>query len=421
MTVPIFPAFRLVALVTLVALAALALVGIIGPEVLPLVPFLGPVLAPAQTGQTAAPTIASIPFVAASHEHIEPAFANWVVTPGANAQDFEAELPAAGYLRSVLIEVSGTGGALGAGAVGADFPFNIFESVALYDTNGAPIFGPLDGFAAMLANLYGGYIMEPDTRQDSQYNAAYATPAFAFRIPVEISADDALGAISNMSAAAAYRIRLRVRPNSQLVTGGTPTAPVLTIRGHIETWTVPDDTDLVGRPQQQIPPGHGTSQYWSNQIQQVVNGQNTLRFPRVGNLIRLLILVARDATGARTDTVMPDGPRLALDGRDLQNYNSRTTLRRLTNEKLPDAVTDAGVFVFPFNHFGGRGIGAGAGNRNGWLATVQSARLELFGTAGAQGTLQVVTNDVAPVEVVPVERYVETSQTGIAASGARAA
>jgi hypothetical protein len=149
----------------------------------------------------------------------------------------------------------------------------------------------------------------------------------------------------------------------------------------------------------------------------VVNGANTLRFPRVGNLIRLLILVARDATGARTDTVMPDAPRLQLDGRDLQNYQSRLTLRRLLNEKLDDALTDAGVFAFPFHHFGGRGIGAGAGNRNGWLATVQSARLELFGNAGAAGTLQVITNDVAPVEVSPVERYVEASATGIGASG----
>jgi hypothetical protein len=43
---------------------------------------------------------------------------------------------------------------------------------------------------------------------------------------------------------------------------------------------------------------------------------------------------------------------------------------------------------------------------------MQSSRLELNGVAAAAGTLQVCTNDVAPVEVNPAERYVETSTTG---------
>ena len=47
-----------------------------------------------------------------------------------------------------------------------------------------------------------------------------------------------------------------------------------------------------------------------------------------------------------------------------------------------------------------------------WWATVQASRIELDGVAEAAGNVQILTNDIAPGEVNPAERYVETSATG---------
>ena len=54
---------------------------------------------------------------------------------------------------------------------------------------------------------------------------------------------------------------------------------------------------------------------------------------------------------------------------------------------------DNGVFVYDFMHeFDGL---FGRENRDGWLPTLGSTRLELQGTFGAAGTITVYTNDVA--------------------------
>src|SRR4051812_40570531 len=97
----------------------------------------------------------ALPFTASAHEHAEPAF-TVTVTPGTAVQQLNPiDIPAYGYLRSILLEVTATGGAGGTG--NPDFPANIFSSITLQDVNGSNIFGPLDGYAAMLTNLFGGH------------------------------------------------------------------------------------------------------------------------------------------------------------------------------------------------------------------------------------------------------------------------
>src|SRR5664279_339427 len=98
-----------------------------------------------------------IPFTSASHEHTEPFF-DQTFTPGAAQQNFgPINVPSYGYLRHIYIQVTSAGGAIGSGELGADYPFNLFSSLALIDTNGAPIFGPMDGFAAEMCNMVGAY------------------------------------------------------------------------------------------------------------------------------------------------------------------------------------------------------------------------------------------------------------------------
>jgi hypothetical protein len=349
-----------------------------------------------------------VPFVAAAHEHTEPAFtAN--VTPGPNSVTLGPfDVPAFGYLRHILIEVDAVGGSLGAGVLAADFPWNIFEAITLYDVNGAPIFGPLDGYATLWTNIVGGYAYEQDNRNDPLF-VGTITPRFFLRIPVEISHHDAMGSLSNQNAAAAYKVELRVRPLHQLVTGGTPVGPALTIRGWLEAWTLPNEVDLAGRPQAQLPPAHGTTQYWSHFTKSVILGANTIQLPRVGNLIRNIIVIARDSAGARNDAVFFDPITFQWDARVLYQESRSLRIRNMW-ERLVDVNRDAGVFHYSFSHSdNGR---AGDGSPVLWLPTVQSSRLELQGNANPGGAIQIITNDIAPVEVIPTERFVETSRSG---------
>src|SRR3954452_1832402 len=124
-------------------------------------------------GPAAAPPTASIPvipFDQASHRGMRNG-PQWTVTPGASQQTLgPIGIPANGYLRSIIIEIVGAGGAGTTGTGAGDYPFNIIKRVMLEDTNGAPIVN-LSGFNLLLANIYGGYAGSPDPRNDPDYSA----------------------------------------------------------------------------------------------------------------------------------------------------------------------------------------------------------------------------------------------------------
>lgn len=365
-----------------------------------------------QHDANAQPVQGVVPFVAAAHEHVEPAFTD-TFTPGAAAlirgPSGPFNLPAFGYIRHIFLEVVASGGTLGAGVLSADYPWNLFQSITLLDVNGAPIFGPLDGYATLWANIAGGYAYQQDPRKGPGF-VGTINASFILRIPIEIYHHDGLGALANQNAAAAYQLQYIINPSTVLYSTAPTTIPSVTIRGWLEAWTLPNESDIAGRPQAQEPPAHGTSQYWTSANKPVIAGQNTLLQGRVGNLIRNVIAICRDNTGARVDTVMPDPITVQWDARVLyqasQNYQRQVMFERLENL----SARDTGVFIFSFDHSeGGR---QGDGPPNLWIPTVQSTRLEWNGVAAVAGNIQFVINDIAPVEVLPSERFVETSQTG---------
>lgn len=360
-----------------------------------------------------------IPFTAAAHHHVEPAFTTQTVTPGANVASIgPLDCSAFGYLRHIVLEVTATGGTLGAGVLHPDYPFNLFSQLTLFDVNGAPIFGPLSGYETLWANIVGGYVWSQDPRRNPQYVSTINT-TFLFRIPVEILAHNGLGSLGNQNAAAAYKVQLSVNPSAALYTTAPTTVPTFTIKGWLEAWTLPSPADMAGRPQAQIPPAHGTTQYWSVFKRSTVSGNNTLLLPRVGNLIRAIVCICRNNTtqgsgdNTRDSTVFPSNPQLVWDARML--YNEDQLYRQTKDYEVIENLSslDTGVFYYPFN-FGGDGTQGRSGDEqpNLWLPTVQASRLELDGTTVTAGTIEFMTNDIAPVEVVPQERYVETSATG---------
>jgi hypothetical protein len=276
---------------------------------------------------SAAPVQPVIPFTAAAHRHIEPITVDSPAILGAAQQQRGPfDIPAYGFIRHVILEVSFSGGTLGAGVLSPDWPWNVLQNVTLSDVNGAPIFGPLDGYALLQANIAGGYAYRQDPRLDPNYDGTI-NGRFFLRIPVEISKHNAYGALANQNAAAAYKL----------------------------SYTI-------------------------------------------------------NTAAARVDTVMPDPLNLFWDARSLTQETQQLRIKLGMEAIQAPGIRDTGVFLFLFDDLT---IGhAGDEEPNLWLPTVQASRLELNGVSAVAGTLQVMTNDIAPVAVDPSQRYVETSQTG---------
>src|SRR5262249_27864786 len=93
-------------------------------------------------GPAAAPPTAAaplVPFDQAAPRGLE-AGPVYPVTPTTSQQTLgPSPLPAQGYLRRVVVDISASGGTAGAGTVSADYPFDILNLVRLQDTNGAPL------------------------------------------------------------------------------------------------------------------------------------------------------------------------------------------------------------------------------------------------------------------------------------------
>jgi hypothetical protein len=357
----------------------------------------------------AAPPV--VPFPQASHRGIEEG-PTITKTPGAAAQqEGPLPIPAQGFLRSVLLTITPSGGVAGEGEVAGDFPWNVLNLVRLQDTNGAPLC-ELSGYNLFLMNTYGAFSGCPDPRNDPDFTKTVLTPSFAVRIPVEI-APTGLGSLANQSSSASYKLTVIVASQTEIwkkVTGLTP--PSIQIKTFCEFWTLPAALDMLNRKQQRTPPFHGTAQYFTQQMNNTLgSGQNGTKISRVGSLIRTLAFVCRKE-GTRTNATFPDPWTLNWDSRLLQVASARV-LRKWMREYVSQlAERDTGVYVWGFSY--GQQRLFGANEINSWLPTVTATRLELVGSSSEAGSVDIVVNDVSVAETNPAARAVETSLTGFA-------
>lgn len=353
--------------------------------------------------------IAQLPFTASAHEHTEPAFTLSSAVGAATVAFNPQDIPAYGFIRHIFLEITCAGGT--GGTIAADGPWNLIQSLTLQDVNGANIVGPIDGYSLYLANLIGGYAPNQNPANAPWFVSAAPNPAFYLRVPVEISKYDGLGSLANQNASANYKLSITLNTLAAAFSVAPSPVPTVTIKGWLEAWSLPAPTDNRGRPQQQIPPLLGTGQYWSARTQSVLVGNNTVGLTRVGNYIRNLIFVARDASGVRQDTVFPDPMVFNWDGMQIHNASQRY-LQQYWYEKVQGALTrPAGVYVLPFNT-GGQDDRMGNDPPTLWLPTTQSSRLEITGNSAVAGSVAVLTNEVAPVEENQAERYMFPNASG---------
>lgn len=373
---------------------------------------------------------ALVPFTAAAHEHTEIAF-DTTVTPGENTLQLGPfDVPAYGYFRHLLVEVTTATAGEGAEAnaeQNEDFPWSIFSNIQINDVNGAPIFGPLDGFASLYASITGGYAGRPDPRTMEYYKKEVLNPAFLLRIPIEISHRDGFGSLANQNAAASYKVYLTLNTLAGLMKTGKSAkltkAPKVRVRGWLEAWSLPNERDIAGNPQAEAPPMLDSAQYYSYYKTNVQSGQNTKLLVRVGSLIRNLVVIARNESGERKDKVFSNPGQLEWDSRQMREDSQIMLVEHLAASVPELKIRDVGVFAYLLDRSLKNTVGDDSPNL--WYPTVQSTRLELRGSNEEAGTWQIITNDVAPVSVLPSERYMQESATGFhpetagASAGAR--
>lgn len=354
--------------------------------------------------------VATVPFIRASAQHREPTGTDVSKTMTSSDQDLGVfDVPAYGYVRSIVILVEGTGATKGTNTVAAqeDAPFSAIKNIALTEPNGAVLSQFNSGYDLFLANKWGGYrdALGADPRNSPVFSDVDTNGNFTFlyRIPVELNLRDGLGSLPNQNAAATFKLRLTLAGSGDVYStvpqGGLPTVKV---RTYLEAWDQPEES-TAGMVNQITPPAMNTTQFWSTQVFTVSSGQQTIRLTRVGNYLRNLIFKFESSSSRSTgESKLPDPATLYLDTRPLdiieknnwkQQMFERTYFGQSGTSADGAGGLDNGVRVYDFMHeFDGT---LGRENRDLWLPTLGSTRLELQGSFGAAGTLTVLTNDVS--------------------------
>lgn len=343
-----------------------------------------------------------VPFERASRQRNEPMDdRTWTIGPNTQASP-SVDIPANGFLRHVLLHVTQSAGTGVVAVAATDAPWSVFNSIELQDVNGAPLVGPYTGYELYLANKYGAYAFQTDPKSSPAFSAVSTAGAFGFilRIPVEISGRDALGSLPNQNASQTFKLRYTIAAKGDIFTTDPTTFGALRVRVWTETWAPPAGTDGLGNPQEEVPYGVGTTQFWARTVFNVAVGQQTIRLSRVGNLIRTLVFVTRNAAGVRVDSIFPDPFRFELDANVAVNNESALLRRHYMAEayNLAGAIDtagalDTGVYVLFYSaDLDGK---PGYEMRDHYLATSQASRLDLLGSVGVAGTISVLTNDIS--------------------------
>jgi len=355
----------------------------------------------------------TVPFIRASAKHREPTGIDVSKILTTSDQDLGVfDIPAYGYVRYITILVTASGGTGGSPAVTLTESgvLAAIKNIYLTEPNGAVIAQFDTCYQMYLANKWGGYnhTVGADPKASPAFvNAGSTFTGFSYllRIPVELNGRDGLGSLPNQNAAATFKLRMTLAKVADVAGGTLPTTlPTVRVRVGLEAWDQPEISGA-GATNQVTPPAMNTTQFWSTQTYTVNQGNNTIRLTRVGNYIRNLLLTLRRAGTSRAngeaDLLAADPVYLYLDTRPLDIIEPNNWLETMYNRSGHDGLVakdaargiDNGVRVYDFCHeFDGT---LGHENRDLWLPTLGSTRLELQFNAANAGTLEVLTNDVA--------------------------
>lgn len=340
-----------------------------------------------------------VPYFYGTNQYVEKFFSG-TYTLGTTQQEIVQNINPGGFLRGVRVICRSANGVLGGGTLSGDAPFSVIASATVENIDGSPIQYPMGGWAHAWRQFF-SRPWQGDPTQRFDYSAT-VNPSFSLFMQPEIR--HTAGVLANTDARAQYRIRITLATLGQYVTGGTPTAPDVTVTFYMESWAQPDATDLRGNPIEEIPPGLSVATICRHQIVNLAaaGADNTFQLANTGNEHRLLMWVMRDSTGARAN-LASDPIRWRLDNRSLGVFSPDELAARTQdfyNVGGGLVAIPTGVYVWP------RFFQPGSMFGEAWLTTTNATYLiweTATATGGSGGTLEIITDEVVPVGAVPME------------------
>lgn len=293
-----------------------------------------------------------------------------------------------------------------------DWPFNAINTVLFKDTGTQQSFGPFNGYDWKNINKFGCYDVMGDPKLDSDYSITTGTSTsagssrFFLKLPMEISAHDALGSIQNQSDNSIYKVSITVESTAVQFTTAPATSQTVRCRVTQDSYTEPVAAlALGGRPVMSAPPSPGTRQFWVNDDDTgIPSTTHTSKITNgIGYAYREIIFTLRRAGTSRAngESDWPDPVELWLAGTRIKKLYFGTWRTKIARQlAFTSLVQDAangpenGVRALFWN----RDVGLEAGNeaRRAYLRTQDGNVFKIIGTYGHAGTLWYLTNYVIP-------------------------
>lgn len=339
-------------------------------------------------------------------------------TVSAAIQRFDQPVDGSGYLSAVNIDVQVvTSGNAAAVAYNEDAPYNFLNSVVLRDVNGELI--NLTGYHLFLANLYGGWTPTLSRESSLDTNIFQKVTggggnggSFHYHLyaPASTNRRNLMGLVGNQDRAQRYSVRTDL-DTTATVYSTAPTAPgTYTITKIYENFSVPTAVNQFGIPQQQFPDTFGALHFLTQTVSesQPVGGSTVNHYlKRVGNTLRLIILVFRSGAGATpratAEANLPTGIQLKIG--DTTIFNESVAYRRRVMFDRYGFDAPAGVVVYDFiTDFIGE---AGSEFGDDWVWTQSVVNMQFLisypaGFGAASNSLTFVTSDlIIPPNVDP--------------------
>jgi len=371
---------------------------------------------PAPNGANAA--VPAIPFTRAARKKSRLIGTYGPVALGAAAvQQAPIQIPANGYIRKLIFDVTGTTAGNAATVTFAnDAPFNVVQQFQFSAANGDTVYSTMDFFTLAMINKYfacgnEGYdpASDPTFSKTTGSGATGGSFHFQVELPLEFDTRDACGALTNMAANQSFLLQYWLN-NSASLYGTAPTnPPSVTITVTAEYWAAPAAQNPQGIAQQTAPRCNGTVALFQTQTPPIVTSTDqTIQLTNVGNTIRVIMFILRTAAGVRTETDWPNQLQFSVNN-DVWNFKTKNNWLKERAERYAAwyrggaknaAVTagalDNGVYVysdFINDGSGGNNTVSGGANRDLMLVTGSATALniEAQNWGATAGQLLVVT------------------------------
>lgn len=323
-------------------------------------------------------------------------------------QNINVQLEGSGYVWGIDVEVDvETATNVATVAYHEDAPWNALTSVIFADVNGELV--NLDGFSLRLAAIYGGWqafddATATDTLVYERVAGAVARGGsmhFHMPIPVGLSQRTLLGLLGNQDRAQKYSLRTNFAASGTIYTTAPTNAGAITIERHYLNYAVPAPTNAQNVPQEITPPKFGVLSFLTRTVSPsppVSSATVNHYLARLGNTIRVLILVFRDGNGtaARTDAEanLPTSVRFLLG--DTPLFSETVGLRRKIMWDRYGFNAPAGVLVYDFITDLWKRAGDELGDDYIFSNGLVNAQFEITYPAGwaANSSLTIITSDL---------------------------